>query len=90
MKNFMKIIKLLLIIFLVSLLPLNSQGQKSPLQGVRGPVTRVEPTYWWTNMHNPDLQIMLHGRDISKCDVSINYPGITITDKKLTDNPRLS
>jgi len=87
MKDFMKIIKLLLIIFLVSLLPLNSQGQKSPLQGVRGPVTRVEPTYWWTNMHNPDLQLMLHGKDISKSDVSINYPGITITDKKLTDNP---
>ena len=55
MKDFMKIIKLLLIIFLVSLLPLNSQGQKSPLQGVRGQVIRIEPTYWWTNMHNPDL-----------------------------------
>ncbi len=47
----------------------------------------IEPTYWWTNMHNPDLQIMLHGPDISKCDVTINYPGITIRDKKLTDNP---
>ena len=60
MKDFMKIIKLLLIIFLVSLLPLNSQGQKFPLQGVRGPVTRVEPTYWWVGMNKTEMQLMLH------------------------------
>ncbi|MFV0470947.1 MAG: alpha-amylase family glycosyl hydrolase [Paludibacteraceae bacterium] len=47
----------------------------------------IEPTYWWSGMHNPNLQIMLHGENISICDVSINYSGISIIKKQLTDNP---
>ncbi|HEX3383679.1 MAG TPA: cyclomaltodextrinase N-terminal domain-containing protein, partial [Mucilaginibacter sp.] len=26
---------------------------------------RVEPMFWWTGMHNPDLQLIVHGKDIS-------------------------
>ena len=82
--------KLQLLIILISFV-FQLNAKQSLKSEVRSPklswVQHIEPTYWWTNMHNPDLQIMLHGRDISKCDVSINYPGITITDKKLTDNP---
>ena len=48
---------------------------------------KVEPSFWWTNMKNPELQIMLYGKDISKSEVSINYPGVSILEKKLTDNP---
>ena len=48
---------------------------------------RVEPTFWWTDMHNPNLQLMIYGEDIAKSEVSINYPGVSIVEKKLTDNP---
>ena len=48
---------------------------------------RIEPTFWWTDMHNPNLQLMIYGEDIAKSEVSINYPGVSIVEKKLTDNP---
>jgi len=50
-------------------------------------VERAEPTFWWTEMKNPDLQLMLYGPGISNATIHINYPGITIVEKKLTDNP---
>ncbi len=50
-------------------------------------VQRIEPTFWWTEMKNPELQLMIFGKDINVADISINYPGITILNKKLTDNP---
>ncbi len=50
-------------------------------------VQRVEPTFWWTEMNQPELQIMLYGVDISKTEISIVYPGVSISRKQLTDNP---
>ena len=32
---------------------------------------RVEPTFWWTDMYNPNLQLMIYGEDIAKSEVSI-------------------
>ncbi|MFV0392447.1 MAG: alpha-amylase family glycosyl hydrolase [Paludibacteraceae bacterium] len=48
---------------------------------------RIEPTYWWTNMYNPNLQILLYGKEIAKNEISITYPGISLVERKLTDNP---
>jgi len=50
-------------------------------------VQRIEPTYWWTDMNQPDFQLMLNGVDINSSEISINYPGVTILRKELTDNP---
>ena len=61
--------------------------QKSPLQGVRGQGITVEPTFWWTNMHNPALQLMIYGKNIAKWDVNIDVHGISVVKKKMTDNP---
>lgn len=49
-------------------------------------VQRVEPTYWWTDMHQSEFQIMLYGTDIASADVSVDYAGVTILHKELTDN----
>jgi len=49
-------------------------------------VQRVEPTYWWTDMHQSEFQIMLYGTDIASADVSVDYAGVTISHKELTDN----
>jgi len=49
-------------------------------------VQRLEPTFWWTEMNQPEFQLMLYGVDISKADISIDYPGVTIARKELTDN----
>lgn len=48
---------------------------------------RVEPTFWWTNMNNQTLQIMLHGNNISKYDVNIEHKGVEIIEKTATNNP---
>lgn len=48
---------------------------------------RLEPTFWWTDMNNSELQLMFYGQGISAADFSINYPGVSIESKKLTDNP---
>lgn len=50
-------------------------------------VQKVEPTFWWTNMHQPEFQIMLYGNDLAAAEISINYSGISISRKELTDNP---
>ncbi len=49
-------------------------------------VQRIEPTFWWTDMKNNTLQLMLYGSGISNASIKINYPGVTISDKQLTDN----
>ncbi|MDO9152642.1 MAG: glycoside hydrolase family 13 protein [Paludibacter sp.] len=50
-------------------------------------VQRIEPTAWWTNMKNPELQLMVYGAGISTAEFSINYSGVSIIEKRLTDNP---
>ncbi len=50
-------------------------------------IQRVEPTFWWTDMKQSELQIMLYGTNIANAEFHIDYQGISISHKKLTDNP---
>ena len=50
-------------------------------------VERVEPTFWWAEMKNTELQIMLYGKDIASTEITINTQGISIIKKEYTDNP---
>jgi glycosidase len=71
------------ILFLLIAISLSFQlGAKTPVL-----VQRIEPTFWWTEMNEPKLQIMLYGMDISKADISINYQGVSVLKKEVTDNP---
>jgi len=59
---------------------------------LRQPVTgalvqRVEPLFWWTDMQQPEMQLMLYGKDIASAKVAVKYPGIKIVRKSVTDNP---
>lgn len=38
----------------------------------------VEPPFWWTGMNNPQVQLMLHGKDIRDAVPSIGYTGVSI------------
>lgn len=49
-------------------------------------IQRVEPTFWWTDMQQSELQLMLYGLDIQSAGITLNYPGVTIARKELTDN----
>jgi glycosidase len=50
-------------------------------------ITRVEPSNWWVDMKNKELQLMVYGPNIAKSKLAINYPGITIKEVALTENP---
>lgn len=69
----------ILILFLVLLNP--TEAKNSTL------AQRVEPTYWWTNMTQPEFQLMIYGTNISLAEINIDYPGITVSRKEITDNP---
>ena len=43
-------------------------------------IQHLDPPCWWVGMKNTELQIMVHGPEISKSKVEIKYPGVTIKE----------
>lgn len=50
-------------------------------------VTSIDPPYWWTEMANDTLQIMVTGPDISSADFSLDYPGVETLDAVKLESP---
>ena len=50
-------------------------------------VDRVEPMNWWMGMKNPNLQLLIHGNNVSQYQVSIKYPGVKVTKVNKVENP---
>lgn len=50
-------------------------------------ITKVEPEFWWSNMTNTELQVMLYGEDIAHAKVSISSPDILIKEVVSLENP---
>src|SRR6201996_7319954 len=48
---------------------------------------RVEPMFWWTGMHNPDLQLIVHGNNIASRTVQLSYPGVKLVAVHKVENP---
>jgi neopullulanase len=69
-----------LFIIIVCTFFLNSFSQK---------VERVEPMFWWAGMKSPDLQLMVHGENISATDVKINYPGVELVSVSKVKSPNI-
>jgi glycosidase len=67
-----------LITLFIILITLNISAQK---------LERVEPPNWWAGMKSPELQLMIYGNDISRCDVSIDYDGVEIVSVTKVENP---
>jgi hypothetical protein len=42
------------------------------------PLERVDPPFWWNNLNNKELQLMLHGKNIAASTVKINTVGVKI------------
>ena len=49
-------------------------------------IKHLEPLNWWVGMHNPQLQLMVNGDNISALTPSIHYPGVTLENTQTTDN----
>ena len=50
-------------------------------------IQRLDPTNWWVGMRNPDLQLMIYGKDIKGSTVTINYAGVKIQSVQEVENP---
>jgi len=42
-------------------------------------IYHVEPLNWWVGMKNPNVQIMINGKNIAATTPEIKYPGVSIT-----------
>jgi len=65
----MKNLKIILALFILLFSWNNSVSQE---------IKRIEPPFWWTNMNNKELQLMVYGKNINQLTPEIDYPGIII------------
>ena len=49
-------------------------------------IQKVEPAFWWKGMKNPELQILVYGKDISKYQVELS-DNVKVKDLTKTENP---
>ena len=51
-------------------------------------IDRIEPTNWFVGMKNPQVQLMVYGKDIAKVEsVTTDYPGVTVDSLVHLDSP---
>ncbi len=51
-------------------------------------LNRVEPAFWWVGMKNPELQILLQGKNIGQAQISLApYPGVSLKRVAKVKNP---
>lgn len=67
--------------FLLLILGVQTYGISQKIE-----IQHVEPHHWWLGMKSNQLQIMLHGTNISPCNVAIKETGLTIKKVNRTTN----
>jgi glycosidase len=55
--------------------------------GIRAEALKVEPAFWWSDMKNPQLQLMVYGKDIATYRPSVDYPGVHIQSSAALESP---
>ena len=50
-------------------------------------IDRIDPTNWFVGMKNPQVQLMVYGKDIRSAEVTTDYPGVRIDSLVRLDSP---
>lgn len=50
-------------------------------------IKKVEPAFWWADMTNPELQVLIYGDNISECTVGVSSKDIRIKEIVRYENP---
>lgn len=50
-------------------------------------IEKVAPTYWWAGMKNPELQILLYGKNIASSEVGLSTQDVVLKDVVRQTNP---
>ncbi|NVJ88838.1 MAG: glycoside hydrolase family 13 protein [Flavobacteriaceae bacterium] len=82
MKPIRNILFLILIIVFTSCKREDNRKNVSEVSVSETSLTRIEPTNWWVNMKDENLQLLVHHPNISDYTPDINYTGVSI--KKVT------
>lgn len=48
---------------------------------------QVEPAFWWSGMKNPELQLMVYGKDIAEYRPTVEAPGIRLKSAVSLESP---
>ncbi len=62
-------------------------GLSFSLQSQNIDLKKVEPPFWWVDMNNPSLQLLVYGDNISTTRAGIDYKGVEITNTTTVENP---
>jgi glycosidase len=76
----MKYIKLIILIQLALIVKLGLFAQNVQIE-------HVEPPNWWTGMNNENLQLLVHGKNISDAEVTIKSKYVKIVHIHKVENP---
>lgn len=50
-------------------------------------IDKLEPSFWWAGMKNPELQILIYGEDVGNCEVSIVSGEVRLKEVVRLENP---
>jgi glycosidase len=64
---------------------LSAQTKTNATNGID--IQHLEPAFWWVGMKNTELQLLVHGKNISQTQVSLQYEGVKIKEKISVENP---
>lgn len=53
----------------------------------RPQIDRIEPPYWWVDMKNDTLQLMVYGPGIGNADVTLDHAGVSLTEVVKVESP---
>lgn len=53
-------------------------------------IERIEPAFWWTDMKNPELQILVYGKNIAQSKIEINYKDVRLKETVQVENPNFT
>ena len=63
-------------------------AQVMTMNAAKTVIDRIDPTDWFVGMKNPQVQLMVYGKDIAAVkDVSTDYPGVKIDSVVCLDSP---
>ena len=79
--------KIVLLLFLSLLLCGAEANAGQVKKGTKSLVQRVEPMNWWVGMRNPELQILVYGKNVAAYRPEVAYPGVKINRVVTTENP---
>jgi glycosidase len=78
---------MLRLLSLLAGLVLISACSEPAVSATSGGIERVEPPFWWQGFKNTELQLLVHGDNISELTPSVEYAGVDVTRVEHGNSP---